>query len=382
MAISFKEIPANLRVPGAYHEISNRLAGSSQSSKVALIFAALSSTQQAKNKTTLYKPLRIISESEAKKHLGDGEGFSLVKDFLAVNNTLELYALPLPEGYNGTSAVDFTAKVWPELTDFDCNWFVYAGSTPAQIAAIETELDSRYKATRQIGARCFYAVADTATNLLNYTKTRNNPHMVLLPLTNGSTEKNKWLSRFAGAVTRQLAIDPSASLNQIKVAGISSTEQFPFATRNQFLWGGISTWIAAKDGSIYIERVITNYTTTPEGRADSSYLDVQIPETLDAIRRLQNAEIRKRFAGAKLGPDTLSVEPGQNVVTPSLMKSFLLSLYRNVFIGQKLWCVNPDAYKASLKVELSKDDKNTLCYYDQPELIGRFDVAKGLSEFK
>ena len=132
----------------------------------------------------------------------------------------------------------------------------------------------------------------------------------------------------------------------------------------------------ARDGSVYVERVITNYTTTPEGKADSSYLDVQIPETLDAMRRLQNAEIRKRFAGAKLGPDTLSVEPGQNVLTPALLKGFLLGLYRNVFIGEKLWCVNPEQYKANLKTELSETDKNTIHWYDQPELIGRFDVAK------
>ena len=189
MAINFKEIPNNLRVPGSYQEISNRLAGSSQSTGVMLIFAALSAAQAAKNTTTLYKPLLIVSEAQAKEELGKGVGFDLVKDFLAVNDTLELYALPIPESDN----IDFGTKVWPELPDFEFNWLLYPGSTAAQIKSIETELEDRYKATRQIGARCFYTVADTAANLLTYAKAKNSPHMVLLPLKADNAEKtNGW----------------------------------------------------------------------------------------------------------------------------------------------------------------------------------------------
>ncbi|WGK69454.1 hypothetical protein P0082_00940 [Candidatus Haliotispira prima] len=382
MAISFTEIPAALRVPGSYHEISNRLAGSSSDMKVVLIIAALSAVQEKAGTTALYKPLRILSSEDAKKNLGEGQGYQIVKDLLDVNDTLEVHALPVPKDYSGK---DFAKDVWPNLTDFEFQWLLYPGSDTAQITAIQTELEDRYKGNRQIGARCFYAKADTAANLLSYAEGRNSPHMVLLPLLsseNTDAARLKWLSRWTAAITKQLAIDPSSSLNQIKVKGLSSVEQFPFSTRNQFLYGGLSTWIAARDGSVYVERVVTNYTKTPEGTADSSYLDVQIPETLDAIRKYQNAEIRKRFAGTKLGPDTLIVQPGQNVLTPALLTGFLLGLYRSAFVGNKLWCVNPEKYKGSLRVELDQNDKNTIIWYDQPELIGRFDVAKGLSEFK
>lgn len=381
MSINFKEIPAALRVPGSYHEISNRLAGSSQEMKIVLIIAALSAAQETAGSTTLYQPLRILSGEDAQSNLGDGEGAQIIKDFLAVNDTLEVYALPVPHDY---SSVDFTTSIWPNLSDFDFNWLIYPGSAATQIDAIKTELDSRYTGTRQIGARCFYVKADTVGNLLSYAEAQNSPHMVLLPLLSAlsAADQLKWLARWTGVITKQLAIDPSASLNQVKMPGIKSSEQFPFSSRNQFLFNGISTWTATRDGSIYVERVVTNYTETSEGVADSSYLDVQIPEALDAIRKYQNAEIRKRFAGAKLGPDTLSPEPGQNVLTPALLAGFLLGLYRSVFVGEKLWCVNPDAYKSSLHCEIDPEDKNTILWYDQPELIGRFDVAKGLSEFK
>ncbi|MEM9424295.1 MAG: hypothetical protein AAF975_05865 [Spirochaetota bacterium] len=335
MSIRFTEIPAALRVPGSYHEISNRLAGNSTAMKVVLIVAAVTAAKEAS--VALYHPLRILSAKDAETNLGDGEGKKIIADFLSVNDTPEVYALPVPQNYSG---VNFDTAVWPNLQDFDFNWLLYPGSVAAQITAIETELESRYTATRQLGARCFYAKADTAANLLSYAASHNSPHMVLLPLDDGLSSKGseqlKWLSRWTGVITKQLAIDPSSSLNQIKVPGISSSTQFPFTSRNQFLFGGLSTWTAGRDGSVYVERAVTNYTATPAGTPDSSYLDVQIPETLDAIRRVQNAEIRKRFAGSKLGPDTLSVQPGQNVLTPAILQGFLLGLYRSVFVGENL----------------------------------------------
>ena len=380
MSITFTEIPNNLRVPGSYHEISNRLAGNSQTLKVVLIIAALSTTKEGeKNKPTLYEPLRIMTAKDATDNLGSGDGQALIEDFLDVNDTLEVYALPVPSSW---SSVDFSTTVWPKLKDFAFDWLVYPGESATQIGHIETELEDRYKATRQIGARCFYYKGDSSSNLATYAASRNNPHMVLLPLLSGNSSQKEWLGRFAAAVTKQLAIDPSGSLNQIKVKGLTSSEQFNFTERNTFLHKGVSTWIAAKDGSVYVERVVTNYTQTADGVADSSYLDVQVPETLDAIRKWQNAEIRKQFAGAKLGPDTLSVQPGQKVLTPAILKGFLLGLYRSVFVGQNLWCVNPEKYKESLRVEIDPKDKNAILWYNQPELIGRFDVAKGLSEFK
>ena len=378
MAISFKEIPANLRVPGSYIEIDNSRSGSSESNKVVLLLCSLDATKVAAKTTVLYKPLRILSKKDAARQLGESsEGCKLASEFIALNDSLEIYALPMPVDMSG---VDFTKDVWGLIEDFAFNWLVYPGDKLAQIQAIEAELEQRYNVKRQIGARCFYARSGAAADIVSFGKSRNSPHMSLLPLQKGA-DKVKWLARWAAALTKLLANDPSTSLNQTKITGLSGSDVFTFSERNNFLNSGISTWISDRSGAVYAERVITNYTETPEGVTDSSYLDIQVPETLDAIRRTINSETRKRYANAKLLSDGTPVEPGQIVVTPAGFRAFLLSLYERIFIAQKLWCQDSDTYKASLVVQINADDKNRLDYEHQPLLVGRFDIAAGKMYF-
>lgn len=369
----FKEIPNTLRVPGSYMELDNSLAGSSASLKLALIIAPLATGASA----IAHSPVRILSAKDAEEQLGSGDGSLLCAEFIKRNEQLELYALPV----NGTETAADYAAILAGLEGFRFHWLISPENDDEVLRAICTELDSRYNAMSQMGARCIVVKQGEPAELLAWAPSFNSPHLCVLPVPSSVAEPNTWLAAFSAIITKQLAIDPSGSLNSFAVSGIFSAETLPFSIRNQFLFNGLSTWTAGNDGQVRLERIVTSYTEDADGNADSSYLDIQVPETLDAMRDYQNAAIRKQFAQHKLASDGISPRPGQKVLTPAILKGFLIGLYQGTFVGEKLWCDAPAIYKESLVVELDPEDKNRINWRDSPTLIGRFDVAAGLRQF-
>jgi phage tail sheath gpL-like len=69
-------------------------------------------------------------------------------------------------------------------------------------------------------------------------------------------------------------------------------------------------------------------------------------------------------------------------MTPGVFRSFLADLYQSVFIQEKQWCQDFEAYKASLLVEVMAGSKTRLQYRHQPVLIGQFLTGAGLLQFK
>ena len=135
-------------------------------------------------------------------------------------------------------------------------------------------------------------------------------------------------------------------------------------------------------GTVLIERLVTSYTENSDGGRDTSYLDIQVVETVDAVRTYINAEARKRFKRWKLASTEENFGAGAKVMTPGIWRSFLADLYQTVFIGQKNWCQDFESYKASLHVEVKKGSKTRLEYIHQPVLIGQFLIGAGLNQFK
>ena len=131
-----------------------------------------------------------------------------------------------------------------------------------------------------------------------------------------------------------------------------------------------------------IERLVTSYTENTDGGRDTSYLDVQVTETVDAVRTYINAEAKKRFKAWKLAGTEENFGAGAKVMTPGVFRSFLAELYGEVFIKEKQWCQDFDAYMKSIVVEVKAGSKTRLEYSHRPSLIGQFYIGAGLLQFK
>ncbi len=258
----------------------------------------------------------------------------------------------------------------------------------ASLTEFGTELNDRYSADRQIGDRLFAGISgelgddSTAGTIVYQGVAQNNPHIVLVPRGNQPHTAGAFVARYAANVVRALADDPAANTQGIEVPGLPVTSVYTAAERQTLLESGVATWRTDSIGTVLVERVVTTYNENSEGSRDTSYLDVQIVETVDAIRTLINATAAKRFRDWKLASTTENFGAGSRVMSPTVWLAFLVDLYQQTFIQDKQWCQDLEAYKASIIVEIQSGSKTRLNYQHRPVLIGQFLIAAGVNQFR
>ena len=268
------------------------------------------------------------------------------------------------------------------------NYFVSDFDDAVNIKDLATELEDRYSALRQIGGRAFIVLSGEvgsvteAGSILAQAAGVNSPHIALIPRFDNPQLSCEWAARIAAVAIRRLADDPAANTYDAAVPGLTAEKEADFNTRQKLLEAGVSTWRLDPSGNVLIERLVTSYTENSDGSRDTSYLDIQIPETVDAVRTYINAEAKKRYKDWKLASTEENFGAGAKVMTPGVFRSFLADLYQSVFIQEKQWCQNFESYKNSILVEVMSGSKTRLQYKHKPDLIGQFLIGAGLMQFR
>lgn len=318
---------------------------------------------------------------------------SICKGSAGNKNTLKIESLAAGVTVEAGAETDGTgisdlSKLPDRLGAKRWNYIIFDFDDEASIKLLAEELESRYSAMRQIGGRAFIALsgktgsATEAGSILAQAAKINSPHICLIPRGEDNTLPCVWAARFAASACRVLADDPSANTYDVKVKGLAPDKEYGFDTRQRLLEAGVATWRLDPMGQVLIERLVTSYTENSDGGRDTSYLDIQVVETVDAVRTYINAEAKKRFKSWKLASTDENFGAGAKVMTPGIWRSFLADLYQTVFIGQKNWCQDFEGYKSSIHVEVKSGSKTRLEYIHQPVLIGQFLVGAGLNQFK
>lgn len=283
-------------------------------------------------------------------------------------------------GSGGETAIDIQAA-FPAISNIRFNYIVWALDSATHIKNIADELESRFEAMRQIGGRAFIALSGDA-EAMRAKAAANSPHIVLVPRGEAAQLPCVWAASFCAAACRVLADDPAANTYDTEVSGLAANAEYDAATRQKLLEAGIATWRLDTAGTVLIERLVTSFTRNTDGGRDTSYLDVQVTETVDAVRTYINAEAKKRFKTWKLASTNENFGAGAKVMTPGVWRSFLAELYSQVFIKEKQWCQDFDGYSKSLNIEIKAGSKTRLEYSHKPNLIGQFYTGAGLLQFK
>lgn len=250
------------------------------------------------------------------------------------------------------------------------------------------ELEDRYSAMRQIGGRLFTvfsAVVGDSTvekSIIAKAEKANSPHVVILPHVNLECLPSSLLARIACVAIDALAKDPSSNTYGLTVPGLSETKMMNAKEREALLYAGVATWTLDAQNRVCIERLITSYKKNADGERDTSYLDIQVTETVDAIRTSINTEAKKRFTGWKLASTEENFGSGSKIMSAGVWKAFLADMYKTVFMTEKGWTQDFESYKTSLFAEVKKGSKTRLVYKHSPVLIGQFYQAIGLNQFK
>lgn len=255
------------------------------------------------------------------------------------------------------------------------------------LKALAAELDDRFTALRQIDGRCFVAlsgdIGDTDTNrtMLYDAQSINCPHIILVPRGKSVQHPAVWSAAWCAVLSRRLSDDPAANTTDIEISDLEADE-FGFDDRQSLLTAGISTYRLDSTGTVLVERIVTSYTENSDGARDTSYLDMQVVETVSAIRTKINQEARQRFKTWKLARTEENFGAGSKVMTPGVWRSFLAELYQSYFVQGVQWCQDFETYKNSIEVEIKTDSKTRLEYKHKPVLIGQFYIGAGLNQFQ
>lgn len=380
MGIGFNEVPATARVPGVYIEIDNSLANSAEDLQVILAIGnAVADAKVAPNTVTLCMDEDTAAEKFSKDDV-KSDIVEMIEYFRKQDKTMPIYAISVESGD--------TASALAALGDTQYHHIMCSLNDETTVRELGTLLEERYTALEQVPGIAYLPKKGTHAELITYGAASNCPLISFLPINDFGDSANKALSDAAaigawvGQIAPSLAIDPCRPLQTLKLNGVYSlaTQEWTWAERNLFLYEGLSTYTVNAAKEVLIERPVTAYTENGAGIADNSYLDVMTPATAMYFRQKQRSLILSVYPRHKVAKDGTKFAKGQPIVTPTMFKSQLLSLYRDLEYAGIVQ--DFDGYKAALIVELDDNNKQRVNYLDSPQFVNGLIIVAGKIQFR
>ncbi|OQS44028.1 phage tail sheath C-terminal domain-containing protein [Chromobacterium haemolyticum] len=253
----------------------------------------------------------------------------------------------------------------------------------AALAALEADMDGRWGGMNMKTGHVFTAKTGTHAQLTTWGAGRNSPHVSTWGLKGCPTWTPVMASAFAGVCEFNGAIDPALPLRSLEVPGVLSPrlkDRFSRNERELLLRDGISSTVVDSGGKVFLERVITNYQKSPFGIDDESLLRLETKWTVDYYRYAVRTRIALRFPRHKLASDGINVAPGQNLVTPSVIRAELVALHRELeFAGI---VEDTEQFKKDLLVVRSDSDVDRVNAVLPPNLVNQFNTFAAAVQYR
>ncbi|WP_192891105.1 phage tail sheath subtilisin-like domain-containing protein [Vibrio bathopelagicus] len=377
MSIGFAEVPSTARVPGVYIEIDNSLANSAEDLQAILAIGnAVSDATVAPNKVTL-----CMDETIAAASFGaNSDIVEMITYFRKQDKTMPIFAVSVEDSD--------TASALAALGDVQYHHIMCSLNDSTTIRELGTFLEERYGALEQVPGIAYLPKKGTHAELITFAPTSNCALINFLPINNLGDSAEAPLSDAAaigawvGQIAPSLAIDPCRPLQTLKLNGVYSLaeQEWDWAERNLFLYEGLSTYTVNSANEVLVERAVTAYTENAAGVTDNSYLDVMTPATAMYFRQKQRSLILSVYPRHKVAKDGTKFAKGQPIVTPTMFKAKLLTLYRD--LEYQGIVQDFDGYKKSLIVELDETNKQRVNYQDSPQFVNGLIIVAGKIQFR
>lgn len=283
----------------------------------------------------------------------------------------------------GSANPDITTDGIPAMGDEWWNTIVLPYTDTANLDALATEMSDRAGPTQMKDGVVYSAHGGTHAGLTTFGDGRNDEFATVMATGDSPTPPWTWCAVNAAIAARSIARDPARPLQTLELPGILAPEvdeRFTDPERNLLLHDGISTHRVASDGTVQIEGQITTYQENDLGVTDTSYLYVNTPATLSFIRFATRARITQKFGRMKLADDGTRFGAGQPIVTPSVIRSELLALFRE--LEEQGLVEGFEQYKEDLVVERDADDPNRVNVLSSPDLVNQLRVYAERTAFR
>lgn len=294
-----------------------------------------------------------------------------------------------PAGIAFTTAVFAGGAANPDLTAalaaLGNQWFTdwimpYTDGT--SLTAVTNAIEALWGPMAMKDARVWNATIGSLGTLATFGAALDEKLMTVMGVQGPPQPAYLWAAVYGAVGAFYLSIDPVRQIATLPLPGIIPPPQgarFVLTDRNTLLYDGIATFKVDDGGNVLIERAITTYRTNPAGDLDPSYLDIETLAGLAYFRYAVRTRIAQKFPRYKLAADGTAFDPGQAVVTPSVVKNEIIALFSELVTAGIVQDI--DGFKAALIVELDDGDPNTVDALMPPKLVDNFRIFKGQVAF-
>lgn len=198
---------------------------------------------------------------------------------------------------------------------------------------------------------------------------------------------SEWAAAYCGQASYSLAIDPARPLQTLVLKGIlppAKSDRWPqLPDRNLLLGDGVATYMVTAGEEVAIEREVSLYKKNSFGDPDPSYMDITTPATLGYLRYSLKVMVTNRYPRHKLANDDVldTLDPGQPVVTPKLMRQAIIDLATTDWVPKGLM-EDLAGFKETLSVFRDGSDVNRLNTIFNPNLVNQLRVFAALEQFE
>lgn len=267
------------------------------------------------------------------------------------------------------------------MADVQYHTVASAWDDDTNLDLFEAELLDRWGPMEQKEGHLFYGTKGSQGTMSTAGNLRNSFNSTLMGSGLSPTPTYVWGAVAAAVDAFQCSVDPFRPRQTLLMKGCLPPAKADILTRSErdiLLSDGVSTFTVDSGGNCLLERLITTYQTTASV-ADPTYMDIMTVRGLAALRYTQRVRIALRFPRHKLANDGTNFGPGQAIVTPSVIRSELLALFKQW--EDAGWVENFEQFRDELIVERNSTDKNRVDVRMSPDLINAFMVYGSQIQF-
>jgi phage tail sheath gpL-like len=235
----------------------------------------------------------------------------------------------------GTTDPDPTIAL-SNLGDLNYDYIAFPYNTSTPLTAFKTifnDSNGRWSWQVQAYGVAFNAIKGSLGTIQTYGYSQNDHHISTLATLNSPTPNWRWAAAYAGAVAQSANTNPAVPLSAIQIMGVvaPTIDQWLQASeRNTLYWSGISNFTVQNDGTVYLERAVTNYQKNAAGVPDNSWLDVETDFQLTYSVRYIRTMVATTFSRKILVNDGAVVAGNNAMVSPSTVAQYVVGLYTNL----------------------------------------------------
>jgi phage tail sheath gpL-like len=252
---------------------------------------------------------------------------------------------------------------------------------------VTAELERRYNAMVKLDMHAYWCFAGSygqAVSEMTGSGIPNSRFRSTIPVLYAPQPPWMWGAALAGVCSSRLTNDPARQLRGVVLPGIiapADANCFNLAEREILLSLGFSTWNKSADGSVVLERVVTENKFDQNGVATTAWQDIMCPKVMSRIRYDWITYVSLQYPDNKLSDDgSLATEYDPTVVTPKRMKGSWAA--RSQLYEQNGWIEESAASAQASVFVRDPNDRNRMNARQEVQRIGNLMVLAGALEFQ